>query len=229
MPEAPDLDAPRYAVYYAPAPGSPLACFGERWLRGDAVPDGLGADAWQAMLREPRRYGFHATLRPPLRLAAGVSESDFLARVAALARRWPVVPLGALAPQALEGYVALVPVDPPAVLQALAADCVTGLDALRAPLVPAERARRAPHRLDDRGRALLERYGYPQVLERFRFHMTLATFGHAADAARIVAAAHRTLGALSDADPPLLDRLCVFVEPRRGAPFERRLDLALQA
>ncbi|TXN21436.1 DUF1045 domain-containing protein, partial [Methylobacterium sp. WL19] len=38
---------------------------------------------------------------------------------------------------------------------------------------PPERARRRPERLDPRGRALLERWGYPHVFETFRFHMTL--------------------------------------------------------
>src|SRR5262249_2220033 len=41
------------------------------------------------------------------------------------------------------------------------------------PLTDADRARRNPARLTPRQRDYLERWGYPYVMEEFRFHMTL--------------------------------------------------------
>ncbi|MHB2165795.1 DUF1045 domain-containing protein [Alsobacter sp. R-9] len=59
-------------------------------------------------------------------------------------------------------------------LTAVAAGCVLPLQPFRAPLSPDDRAWRRPERLDDVGRRYLDRYGYPYVLDRFRFHMTLS-------------------------------------------------------
>src|SRR5262249_55850996 len=50
---------------------------------------------------------------------------------------------------------------------------VRDFDGFRAPLTDADRARRHPSRLTPRQRDYLERWGYPYVMEEFRFHMTL--------------------------------------------------------
>jgi hypothetical protein len=55
----------------------------------------------------------------------------------------------------------------------LAAACVTELDALRAPLTEADLQRRRAAKLDPQDEAYLMRWGYPHVLDRFRFHVTL--------------------------------------------------------
>jgi 2'-5' RNA ligase len=46
-------------------------------------------------------------------------------------------------------------------------------DSFRRPLTPQDRARRNPERLTPRQREHLDRWGYPYVMEDFRFHMTL--------------------------------------------------------
>ena len=72
-----DADAvpARVAVYYAPRPDDPLFAAGATWLGRDPESD---APAPQPDLpdiveitAEPRLYGFHATLKPPMRLARG--------------------------------------------------------------------------------------------------------------------------------------------------------------
>ncbi|GJD53940.1 hypothetical protein OPKNFCMD_6720 [Methylobacterium crusticola] len=168
----------RYALYYTPEPGSPLARFGNGILgydshRGEAVPAPAGLDGLAAVTGAPRAYGFHATLKAPMRLAAGVREDDLVAAAAALAAGHPPVAVGRLRVATLGSFTALVPEAPPPALGLLAAECVACLDPLRAPLTPAEVARRAPGRLTPRGRALLARWGHPHVFEAFRFHMTL--------------------------------------------------------
>ncbi|MBA2673908.1 DUF1045 domain-containing protein [Ramlibacter sp.] len=226
----------RYAIYFAPPRHSPWHAFGSGWLGRDEF-DGMpvpprelpGFDFAQVsrLTAEPRRYGFHATLKAPFRLGQGSGEQELLARVAAIARRWQAMPLGALVPVHLDGFVALVPSQPHAVVDALAAQCVTALDALRAPLDAAERARRTPQQLDARGRELLDLYGYPHVLERFRFHMSLTGPVDADTADRLLAQLAPALSRLN-ADAPLwLDRLCVFHEPVAGAPFVRLHDVEL--
>ncbi|MDP4024660.1 DUF1045 domain-containing protein [Methylobacterium sp. NEAU 140] len=168
----------RYAVYALPAPGSALDAFGRAVLgydsaNGAAVPHPPGLDDLAAVTGSPRVYGFHATLKAPMRLAPGHGEADLVAEAQRLAAGHPPVAVGPLRIAALGPFLALVPEAPPPALGLLAAECVAALDPLRAPPTEAERARRRPERLDARERALLDRWGYPHVFERFRFHMTL--------------------------------------------------------
>ena len=179
------MDAPtRYALYVTPEPGSALAAFGDAIL-GDMPPPGWDAAdraALAAVTAAPRVYGFHATLKVPMRLAAGRSEDDLIAACTELVQARSPLPIGPLAVVLLGDFVALVPAAPPPELCLFAAECVAALDPFRAPLTPAERARRQPEHLDSRRRALLDRWGYPHVFEAFRFHMTLT--GRLADDAR---------------------------------------------
>lgn len=172
------MSEPRYAIYALPQPGSALDAFGRAVLGYDnvtglGVPHPEGLPGLAALTAGARLYGFHATLKAPMRLAAGFDEADLLASVRRLAAAHPPVAVGELAVAALGRFIALVPVAPPPSLGLLAAECVAALDPLRAPLNEAELAKRRPERLSPRGRALLDRWGYPHVFEEFRFHMTL--------------------------------------------------------
>lgn len=169
----------RFAIYYAPEEGS-FASAAAAWLGYDVVsgqpvvqprfelPRSL-ADA----TADPRKYGFHATLKAPFRLAEGVTPQDLSAGLAALVAQIPAVQLTGLRLADLDGFMAFVPADASGELQAMAARLVQDLDRFRAPLTAEEFARRRPERLSPRQRELLETYGYPYVLEQFQFHMTL--------------------------------------------------------
>lgn len=172
----------RYAIYLAPPADGPLWTFGSSVIGYDAetgsepVPPALsGFDpaTWNDLTAEPRRYGFHGTLKAPFRLADGADEERLLAAVEALARGHHVFELAGLEVQALGNFIAVVPARPVPALLDLAADAVRELEPFRAPLSQAEIARRRPERLSHRQRELLDLYGYPYVMEEFRFHMTL--------------------------------------------------------
>lgn len=172
----------RYALYFTPAPDSPLARFGAGILGYDAyagteaartaLPGIAEAEAEQATA-EPRRYGFHATLKAPFRLAPGGSAEELGAALRAFAQSRPAVAVGRLRVAALGRFLALVPDEPAPDLSLLAAECVAAFDGFRAPPSPGERVRRLDGGLSARQRALFERWGYPYVFEEFRFHMTL--------------------------------------------------------
>ncbi|MFG1464037.1 DUF1045 domain-containing protein [Xanthobacter sp. DSM 24535] len=174
--------SPRYAVYLAPPADGALWAFGSTVIGYDAASGadllppslaGFDAETWHALTGEPRRYGFHGTLKAPFRLAEGLDEADLFAAVAAFAAGYRPFELPPLDVQALGAFVALVPTVPVPALLDLAACAVVELDPMRAPLTPEEVARRRPDRLSARQMAYLERHGYPYVLEEFRFHMTL--------------------------------------------------------
>jgi hypothetical protein len=106
---------------------------------------------------------------------------------------------------------------------------VTGLDDLRAPLTDIDLARRRIEHLSAREQALLQLYGYPYVLERFRFHLTLSGPVTPLVAQRVQQAVAAPVAQLNDATPLVLDRLCLFVESAPGQPFTRIADAALRA
>jgi len=179
--------ADRYALYFAPAPDTALARFGSRILAHDAatgadlqalVPDGFDAAKFHVLTEEPRRYGFHATLKAPFRLREGRSEAELAIGLRDFAARQTAFTLPRLAVTAIRsgsagGFVALTEPQPTPALLALERTVVPAFEAFRAPLTEAEIARRRPETLGERQRANLLAYGYPHVLEDFRFHMTL--------------------------------------------------------
>lgn len=226
----------RYAIYFSPQRHSPWWQFGAHWLGRDecngaplAQPElsQLTVTELHAITAEPRRYGFHATLKAPFRLRGEHKVASMMAQMRALAANLKPLPLGPLQVVTLGNFVALVPVAAPDELSTLAAQCVTALDALRAPLSAAELARRLGAQLDAREQELLQLYGYPYVLERFRFHFSLSGPLAAADAQRVMQAVLEPLKQLNATAPLLLDRLCLFVETVPGQPLLRVADVAI--
>ena len=190
------MNGPRYAIYFVPPAGSDLYRFGARLLGYDCYsgddlghpPDiGLDAPMWEELTHEPRRYGFHATLKAPFRLLSPFSETDLVAeldRFAAL----PRVP-AAVEPaiRSIEQFIAIVPKSTSAALDRLAADCVTAFDRMRRPLTPQERRKRTVAGASASQIENLDRWGYPFVFEDFRFHMTLTGPLNAGRQASIIA------------------------------------------
>ena len=175
-------DYPRYAIYYVPAPVSDLDRFGAQLLGYDAFngedlafPDDILKQApdWREQTTDPRKYGFHATLKAPMSLADGKTEVELLAACAAFAATPRAIPVIRPVVGSIEGFIALIPAEPSPELIRLAADCVSEFDSFRAPLSEAGRARRNPSRLTPAQREHLDRWGYPYVMDDFRFHMTL--------------------------------------------------------
>lgn len=169
----------RYAIYVMP--DGPLADFGAAWLGWDALA-GRGVDHPETadlprplaeITATPRRYGFHATMKPPFRLAQDTTLAALMHDLAAICDRLDPVTLEGLRLSRLGGFLALTPEGDTTALDALAAEAVTALDRHRTPPPPAELARRRKSGLSPAQEANLTRWGYPYVLGEFRFHITL--------------------------------------------------------
>ncbi|HEY6496423.1 MAG TPA: DUF1045 domain-containing protein [Trebonia sp.] len=231
----------RFAIYAAPGAGAAdtvgaaLRERAERWLGRSvarhqvtpSVPDGWTRDAVDAITVDARRYGFHGTLKAPFRLADGRTAEELDAAVARFAadRAGAVIPRLTLA--RLGGFFALVPGAQAPELHALADDVVTAFDDFRAPPTEAELARRRPESLTARQGQLLAEWGYPYVLDEFRFHLTLTD--------RIPEERRPVVEqTLSDWFEPSLgadlavDVLALFTEAEPGAPFTLRAVHALR-
>ena len=187
---------PRYAIYFAPDMDDPLWRFGSQCIGYDAQ---TGADTavpqagaippqdWLAWTQEPRRYGFHATLKAPFHLVDGASEGELIDSMAQFASARTGFWLPDIDVRAISQFVAITPLTPKDELQDLARDCVTAFDRFRAPPDEADRARRLSSPLSARQLELLEAWGYPYVMEQFRFHMTLTSSLPDAERAMVVA------------------------------------------
>lgn len=204
--------SPRYAIYHCP--DGELGDWGAQWLGWDVRRgEALEAPA-PHLVRRPSRYGFHGTLKAPFRLAEGLGETRLKDAVDALAGRLEPVSLR-LELARIGGFLALVPREASDGLAALAEATVTRLDAFRAPLTDKELARRNPAKLSAHQAALLTRWGYPYVLDEFRFHLTLTGPLPRAEFDAVRARLEGELGARLEA-PYVIGSLCLCREDDDG-------------
>lgn len=220
----------RYALYFTPEFGSPWWALGAHWLGRCPVSNcaqqqppvaGISRDSFAALTATPRRYGFHATLKAPMRLAEPYSLDLLCRRLSQFALGYRPFALPALQVALLEDFLALVPGESVPELLALAERLVVELDEFRAPLNVDDRARYAKRSLSDRQRALLSEWGYPHVFDQFRVHFTLT--------GSLVATSARERLAVQDAAraqlervagiPLVFDAVSLFREASPGEPF----------
>ncbi|WP_062011914.1 DUF1045 domain-containing protein [Aureimonas sp. AU4] len=211
----------RAALYFAPPRDAPLTRLAAEWLGRDAFTDEptRAPDArLDPLVADPARYGFHATVKAPFRLAEGTGLDALDAALARFAAEREAPTIGRLALRRIDGFFALVPAGAEPRLDALSADAVRRFAPFRAPLTPAEIERRRPSGLTERQRTYLGRWGYPYVFEEFRFHMTLTGRTGDAEAAELEPLLRARFREVVDG-PLVIDALVLFVEREPGAPF----------
>ena len=133
----------RYAIYFTPRQDELLARITANWLGRDpfgaatrpveAVGD-LSAAEVAFHTASARRYGFHATLKAPFRLASNETEASLRTALDNFAEATPVVTIPRLVVGQIDGFFALVPEAPLPALNRFADDVVRGFDRFRAPL-----------------------------------------------------------------------------------------------
>lgn len=220
----------RFALYFAPDDSSAWRDFGARWLGRDAATgsdvdqaaiDGVDADTFRVLTAEPRRYGFHATLKAPFALRAGATKAalaDALRRFCAAHRPFQMPPLEVAR---LDDFLALVPAGREARINELAADCLRAFDSFRVAPAPEELERRRRKGLSTRQDRYLTEWGYPYVLADFRFHMTLTGSLEGVGphhVAAVLGAARAGLAGLAG-EPLWFDAICLFDQPDETSPF----------
>lgn len=227
----------RFALYYAPPTSHPLWLKAAEWLGrdpagGDVTPAEIGGidTAYRISISESaRRYAFHATLKAPMALAAGTTRAGLEADLVRFALNSQKVEIGRLKIANLEGFLALIPVEQSGEMTDAVGRIVLEFDHYRAPAPAGDREKRirngklTPHQIE-----YLDRYGYPYVLDEFRFHMTLTDRLSDAERPAVMAAAEAWFGPLLEA-PYTLDRIALFHEAEAGAPFTRLADFPLSA
>jgi putative phosphonate metabolism protein len=229
------VNAPRYAVYFAPARSSSLWQLGCAWLGRDAAtgatftpPElpGISSERMRSLTASARHYGWHATLKPPFALAEQMSEDDLVAALTTLTRAGRPFTLPALRVRLLSDFIALQTETPSELLEQLAEQCVAELDFLRRPADAEELARRRAQGLTPRQAVLLQRYGYPYVMDQWRFHMTLTSRVFGAEREAVLSGLERYLQPALEA-PIRCEDICLFVQRSPDSVFmlEQRMPL----
>lgn len=216
----------RFAIYYAPESGSDLEAFGRGWFAWDPEADraapaleieGLPAPR-AALTKTAARYGLHATLRAPFRLAPKLSLNALTAALSDFAEDAAMAVGPRLVVSDDLGFVSLRPDGPAPAIDELAADCVRSLNAFRAPLTEAETARRRASGLSEAQEAHLAAWGYPYVLDAFRFHITLTSRLEGDASAQASAALRAHLEPMLRA-PFQIREICLFGDQGAGQRF----------
>lgn len=217
----------RHAIYFTPDRDHPLARAAAAWLGRDAFTGAAVTPPAVTSLSPAeiafhtaaaRRYGFHATIKAPFRLAAGETASSLLDALDAYARETAPLVVPRFVIGQIDGFFALLPSGGFAELKAFAASIVQAFDRFRAPITEAEIERRNPETLSAEQFRNLCQWGYPYVFDAFRFHMTLSGRVSGGEAARVRSAIEEVFEPVL-AEPVSIDGLAVFVEPEAGGPF----------
>jgi putative phosphonate metabolism protein len=174
------MEFKRYAIYFTPPPG-PLADFGAAWLGWDPVQSKTVAHpqiddlprSISEITRTPRNYGFHATIKPPFRPKAKNTEQALRTALESFCATQSIIELEGLVVARLGRFLALRPDGDETALNAMAADTIRIFEPFRASLTAAELAKRRAQGLTPAQDDLLQTWGYPYVMEEFRFHITL--------------------------------------------------------
>ena len=219
----------RIALYYAPEASSAWWHAGCDWLGRDAETGRLIETAEEpviaalgqtiaALTGSPRGYGWHGTLVAPFHIAEGVTPQQVLSE----AREWASQitrfdsPLSAVEMGRFVALRAARPDDDASIRQ-VAASALYALNSLRARPSAEDTERRLASGLSERQRTLLHEWGYPYVLDEFRFHMTLSDALDSASVREAIVSVWQTRA--ETLGPLPFHGTALFVQPHAGAPF----------
>ena len=224
--EKPDQSA-RFAIYYSPEADTPLWELGTGWLGRDALNNSLVTPRHavevselerQALTYTPAHYGLHATLKAPFELNAGTSYEELCEKLSVFAAAYRRFRLPSLTLRNMDDFVALVPEKPSERLNALAQSCVEVFDEFRMPLSQRELSYRQSTPLTRQQHELLLKWGYPYVMEAFRFHITLTNRTYRNQCDRVIAGMRDGVEKLNRCGVDF-DGLCLFYQADRRQPF----------
>lgn len=219
----------RYAIYYAPQVSSPWWSTWSEWLGRDAssgvlkatpLIDGLDQDVFNALVKEPARYGLHATIKAPFKLGLGIEIENVSQRLQGISQQQKAFELK-LKLEKFRNFYALTPIGDVNYIQELANQVVIDMDDFRLSLTEEELNKRRLNGLSPLEDQMLIKWGYPYVLDCFRFHISLSGHLEGLDTRYqelIENAIEQRLQVLSEI-PLMFDSLCLFEEPNIGADF----------
>lgn len=218
----------RFAIYYAPSSSSLLWSLGRQWLshNGPAekgiIPNSFScftAARLAEITDSPRHYGLHGTLKAPFRLAKHRDEEELHSCLNSFVRQHKPFVTPPLCLRLLNDFFCLCPERRSIEIDTLAAECVQVFDEFRAPLNQIELDRRKADALTEDEKHNLFTWGYPYVMEQFRFHITLTDRIDDEHERELLQTCLGDFFAPVLGEPLTVDGISLFVEPSPGEPF----------
>lgn len=218
----------RFALYYAPQSATSLGSAATTWLGRDNTtfdyeplkPLELSSDRFKELTKAPYHYGFHGTLKPPFRLRKSVAEKQIFDELKSFCSERKSFTIASLEIGWIGGFLCLQPVKKIEPLDDLAADAVRQFDRFREEMNQDELEKRRNAGLSQVQDRLLLKWGYPYVMEEFRFHLTLSSkVNNPAERRAIEAEARRHFSNLHRSDVTV-DGISLFLETN-GEPMEQ--------
>ena len=211
----------RYAIYFVP--GGAVGAFGAKWLGWDVgavtQPDRMVIEGLprprEILTKAARKYGLHATLKAPFALAEDRQEADLVSSFKSFCKAQKPVCAGQLKFSHGGGFLSLRPSPPLHGLNQLAQQCVISFDPFRKAATTKELERRRKANLTPAQDHLLQRWGYPYVMDEFRFHITLTGRVDDSEAEQITNALKPALDPLLS-DPFIINELALAAERADG-------------
>lgn len=152
---------------------------GSSWLGWDTIsgqpasqPETDSAVNIQKITEAPRKYGLHATIKAPFRLANNVTVLELEQQLKILCGAIKPVEFN-LKLSELSGFFALTPTVKNTELRKLHTKVVRELDYFRAQPTKEEIIKRRENQLTSEQDQNLIKWGYPYIFENFYFHITL--------------------------------------------------------
>ena len=218
----------RYAVYFAPRPDTEWCNAGSEWLgrcssSEQAVhrsfPPSITPEKFIQLTASPSRYGWHATIKAPFVLRADADFIQLKNELSLICSQFKPFKLPRLKVSRLDDFIALTPTGDTTEISRVENACVKQLHRLAAPLPPDELLRRRAAGLSLAKDSMLLKWGYPHVLEYFRFHISLT--GPLRDYSELeIQSLMNFASEKFDSLPECqFESLAIFAEPERGENF----------
>ena len=174
-------ESSRFAIYFAPEISSVLHMLGSQWIGRDAnsgklikqpkIPD-ITSEYFCKITKNPRLYGFHATLKAPFQLNIRFTLNDLQDHIQRFCASIQPFNMYLKIKQA-DQFLALVMDPREKKMVKLASNLVKKADHFRAPIQQPMIDKRRLSVLTRSQDSNLLKWGYPYVFSDFRFHMTL--------------------------------------------------------
>ena len=210
----------RFAIYFIPDQIE-FANLGASWLGWDIITGkevrqiGLNDFDIKRFTEQPKKYGFHATVKAPFRMNGSKSSTELMSTFDEFAKICAPVILEGLEVKKLGDFLALRPVGSEAKLNSLVANVVEHFDCFRAPLTQKEIAKRRRIKLTTIQETLMKKWGYPFVRSEFQFHITLTGPLSQNDAHTAQSAVESFFGDIIK-EPFKINSLCLSGEDENG-------------
>lgn len=223
--------AHRYAVSYAPNPGSLGWLAGSHWLGRCAALlqplqqpeiEGVSPQDLLQLTAAPRIHGWHAALMAPFALATGTDWVTLHHEVQTVAHSLEPVVLPPLHVERIDDFLALVPLASPAanaLIHKAAARCMTQLQPLAAPPSDAGLAHQQSADLTHRQAQLLQHPSHPVKLDEYRFYLPITGPLQQVDAQTQTLVFDAAQEFFSDLPPLRFNSLALFAQPAPSTDF----------